>query len=643
MSKSRFLAHAARCAAAPLAIVVAILALSPVSVAVAQVQRSFQNTGFEQPALTAPNAAAGCYVQVTDAQVPGWITNHPSQAGSGSCTAPTPVSGPLIELWRTNFNGVVAREGLNFAEINAEAVSRMSQNVCMVNGEQVSWRLSHRARTGTDVVSFNVDSAANQIVRVSTDTAGVGSVIAGSCGTGSVGSATCSAPVTVGTWADYTGSFTWNGASGVRSLGFEAISTGSGSNTVGNFLDNIQVTLTPYVQFSAASGSGSENGGGVLPRVVVVGNVTAPLTVLLQIDNGSSSATLGTDFTTPSGGNNYTMTIPVGNYDGTVSFDTGIVLLNDTAVENNETIVVRFRSNPATYTVANAQTCGAPAVSTSAFTVLDNDVDLRTTKAVVGSATPPAGGNAQFSVSYRNHTARPTVGDATAHDATVTILDPLPAGFTAFSWTCVASGTPAPVCPAAAGTGAINSTVVLPAGNAAAGGTLTFTVTGTLASSQCASVTNTASVAAASPFQEATSAQSGFTTPAPNGSADNSASAALDPLCAELSVTKTNTPASGPNDQAADTVVSGATTTYTLQVTNNGPDPVTAAVITDTPAAGIVCAAANTVTCSSTASPSACPAGALTVADLTAGVALGTLPATAGANTTTFVFSCAVQ
>ena len=43
----------------------------------------------------------------------------------------------------------------------------------------------------------------------------------GSCGGGSVGSATCAAPTTVGTWADYTGGFTWNGASGLRSLGFE--------------------------------------------------------------------------------------------------------------------------------------------------------------------------------------------------------------------------------------------------------------------------------------------------------------------------------------------------------------------------------------------------------------------------------------
>lgn len=47
------------------------------------------------------------------------------------------------------------------------------------------------------------------------------------------------------------------------------------------------------------------------------------------------------------------------------------------------------------------------------------------------------------------------------------------------------------------------------------------------------------------------------------------------------------------------------------------------------------------MTCSSTASPSACPDGALTVANLVAGITLGNLPATSGGNT--FTFDCTVQ
>jgi uncharacterized repeat protein (TIGR01451 family) len=119
------------------------------------------------------------------------------------------------------------------------------------------------------------------------------------------------------------------------------------------------------------------------------------------------------------------------------------------------------------------------------------------------------------------------------------------------------------------------------------------------------------------------------------------------PLCnipnlADLSITKTNTPLSGPSDQAADTVASGAQTTYSVVVTNNGPGPAINAVISDTPGAGLTCPAANVVTCTSAAA-GACPAGPLTVANLAAGITLGTLPATAGSNTATFSFSCTVQ
>lgn len=120
------------------------------------------------------------------------------------------------------------------------------------------------------------------------------------------------------------------------------------------------------------------------------------------------------------------------------------------------------------------------------------------------------------------------------------------------------------------------------------------------------------------------------------------------PVCAasssaELSIAKTNTPAAGASDQAADTVVSGAPTTYSLLVTNAGPGTVTGAVVRDTPGAGLTCPATNAATCTSTASPSACPASPFTVADLATGVALQALPATAGSNTVTITFTCTVQ
>lgn len=601
----------------------------------AQVQRNFLNLGFEQPALTATNNAAGCYVQVTDAQVPGWSTNHPNAAGGGTCVSPVPATGSLIELWRTNFNGVPARSGNNFAELNASAASRMYQTVCLTNGEQIRWQLSHRARAGTDAMSFNIDTTANQILRASTTTAGAGTVVAGSCGGGLVGSATCNAPTTTNTWADYTGNFTWNGASGLHNLGFEAISTGSGSTTVGNFLDEIQIFLTPYVELAGGSGSAYESvGSAAIPKIKIVGVLTSSVSLLFQVNVGTSTATLGSDYTTPTGAANYTITIPAGNYDGTSAtgslFDLGITILDDSVIDNNETVVVNLLSNPSTYTVASTSNCGAAATSQVTYTILDDDVDLVATKVLGGSATPPAGSNVQFTVTFRNNTARPTIGDATAHDATATLGDAIPAGFMAFNWICTASGTPQPVCPAASGTGAINATATLPAGNGNGGGTLTFVVTGTLAASQCTLATNLATATPAAPFAEGTSAQSGFATPAPGGIANNRASADVDPACADLSITKTNGQSS---------VTSGVGTTYTIVVSNNGPDSVNGAVLVDAPGSGIACPGANVVSCSG----GGCPAGPITVASLLAGLTLGTITATAGSNTVTLSFTCQVQ
>ncbi|WP_199857702.1 DUF11 domain-containing protein [Erythrobacter sp. EC-HK427] len=107
---------------------------------------------------------------------------------------------------------------------------------------------------------------------------------------------------------------------------------------------------------------------------------------------------------------------------------------------------------------------------------------------------------------------------------------------------------------------------------------------------------------------------------------------------ADLSVTKTNTPGvNGDVDQASDTVNSGAIVTYTIRVTNNGPDAATGATVIDTPGAGLTCNAANPVTIAG----SGVPAGSFTVGNLTgAGITLGTL---ANGQSTTLTYSCEVD
>ena len=95
---------------------------------------------------------------------------------------------------------------------------------------------------------------------------------------------------------------------------------------------------------------------------------------------------------------------------------------------------------------------------------------------------------------------------------------------------------------------------------------------------------------------------------------------------ADLQIAKTNTPGvNGDVDQAADTVVSGSTVTYTLTVSNAGPFKGDGAVLTDT-ATGLTLTG---VSCTTATGGAACPAPAnVTLALLTgSGIVIPTLPA----------------
>lgn len=108
---------------------------------------------------------------------------------------------------------------------------------------------------------------------------------------------------------------------------------------------------------------------------------------------------------------------------------------------------------------------------------------------------------------------------------------------------------------------------------------------------------------------------------------------------ADLSITKTNTPAQGPVDQSGDTVVSASPTTYTVVVRNDGPGAAGGAVLRDPVPTGVSC---STVTCGSATGGAACPPPAsVTIAALqsAAGLPLPTLPAT---GSLTFTLQCSV-
>ena len=187
-----------------------------------------------------------------------------------------------------------------------------------------------------------------------------------------------------------------------------------------------------------------------------------------------------------------------------------------------------------------------------------------------------------------------------------------------------------------AGTGGPASATTTGAGNTATGvatlnpGALGAVYTFSEAGASGANLANYATTYAC------TNALGGGQTPSGSGTTFNVTAVVGDDLtctftntrnaAADLRLTKTNTTGvNGEVDQVADTVVSGTPTTYTITVTNLGPDAANGAVITDPAPTNLTC---TTATCAA-AGGAACPVptgAALVAAMQGAGATVPTLP-----------------
>lgn len=371
----------------------------------AQVQRTLVNLSFEQPSL----GAGTCFRTISETVVPGWFTDHPVIAtqtvNCDNANIPgAPATGAAMEFWANNFNGTPARSGAQLVELNASAVSRLSQTVCLVNGEQVNWVFSHRGRgsdTVQDVMEYLVGAV--PIVRVGTTSNGSGGVLIATLGS----SASVLGP---NGWRDYSGVFTYTGATGQTNLGFQAISTASGSATVGNFLDQIQIQLRPFVEFVQASNTKAESTAANnvnIPRLRVSGTVPAGgMTVAVTITGGT--ATLGVDYTTPGNSTALSVNVPAGTYDGlnaASQFPLPVTLVIDALAEPSETITFSLPASalvPPPYLRASTTSCGASATVANVLTITDDVARFTLSKTV---ASRPVAGTSGFAISLLQNSA----------------------------------------------------------------------------------------------------------------------------------------------------------------------------------------------------------------------------------------------
>ena len=248
-------------------------------------------------------------------------------------------------------------------------------------------------------------------------------------------------------------------------------------------------------------------------------------------------------------------------------------------------------------------------------TLIDNDIDLQTTKASSPAVAQAVGSTLTYTVTFANVTPLVlTLAPLDAHNAnTVTISDLQPVGVTFTAWTCTAAGT---TCPAVSGSGSISQTAALPVGS-----TLTYVVSAVVASTTyCGgAVTNTStigsqigSVVGSTAISPAGSTLSEGASVAGNAGyvfKPNSATASNPILpCANLSITKTNNVA---------TLVAGQTVVYNIVAANGGPSAANSTVLQDPVAAGLACTA---VACTGASGLAVCP----TSPDVTLGLLQGT-------------------
>ena len=632
------------------------------SAAQAQLQRSIVNPSFED-AFTGPRATAYNtyfstavdWVSMDRGEIPGWETTHTVRAtgcpaGNGGVTlAPYSVAAYScnpIELWFNGFLGVTPVQGVRLAELNAYEASKLYQNICLNNGETLGFNFAHRGRSGTDTARF--ETTALNIVTVATgNTGAVGTITA--TGAGTTGGA---ATLAAGGWTRYSGSYTYAGVTGIQQLGFIAVSAAGGISS-GNLIDDLNISLKPYAELTTSTFSVEGAAAPAKPQLRFVGRITVPTRMTLTFSapvadyasdfdfTGSSivtAAAVSYDSIARSG--TLSFTLPVGNYSadaGNTLIDLPLRIIDDSAMEDNEVISFNLpASSTFPYVVANGITCGGVATTSMTHTIIDNDINLRTTKAV-SSTTTTLGGTLSYTLTFANISTAPTIPPLTAHDAVgVAITDAVPARASFTSWTCTAQG--GALCPAVSGSGAISATATLPRGS-----TLVYAVNASITStvSACAAfINNTATQTITGSTSQPVNSSFPLGTVTQASSLQASASFVAGPLqasvssqvvaCASVGISKTN---------AVTTTPAGSTTAYTIVATNAGPFDANGTQVLDLPSGGLLCTSA---TCSATL-PAVCPAlspTAMASALLTApGLSLANFPANSAL---TFSIQCSV-
>ena len=129
----------------------------------------------------------------------------------------TTASDNQVELWSTGFLGVPADTGSQFAELNANVVASIYQDVETIPGTTLTWNIAHRGRDGTDVATVSIGTTNNlSVVETMSD------------GTTA--------------WGHYSGTYIVPEGQTVTRFSFDSVSASGGNPSIGNFIDSFTIS-----------------------------------------------------------------------------------------------------------------------------------------------------------------------------------------------------------------------------------------------------------------------------------------------------------------------------------------------------------------------------------------------------------------
>lgn len=153
--------------------------------------------------------------------------NIPDASTNPSVGWHTTATDNKLEFWRGGASGVPSADGQQFAELNANEVSTLYQDLPTVPGARLTWSFYHRGRLGTDTMHVLIGAPGATMVQTPT------------------GATSPDITDDNTAWRHYTGVYVVPPGQTTTQFAFKSVSAAGGSPAVGNFLDGVVFGTPP--------------------------------------------------------------------------------------------------------------------------------------------------------------------------------------------------------------------------------------------------------------------------------------------------------------------------------------------------------------------------------------------------------------